>query len=420
MSVDAAAKRRILADIRPLQESPEFRRLWTGGLLSSIGSSLTAFAVTLQIFQLTHSTLAVGAVGLCRLLPLLTFGLIGGSVADSLDRRKLVLVTNSGLCLVAIGLAIQALAGLHQVWPLYALIVVQATLASIEQPARRTFAPRLLSPGLLPAGLALSQLTFQITLVVGPALGGLIAAAGGLRACYVIDVLSFAGSLYGISRLPSMAPLVTAGRPGVKAVAEGLRFITKTRVLMGAFLGDLNATVLGLPVALFPAINAERFGGGAQTLGLMTAAVGVGGVLASALSGPVGHVIRPGRGLLITSSIWGLAIAVFGLSHTFLVAAACLAIAGAADTTGVVFRGTIVQLATPDQLRGRVSAADFVVGGGGPQLGNVESGVVASLFSPTVAAVSGGVGTILGAAVIRLSLPALAQFDRRQPVTAAE
>jgi MFS family permease len=420
MSVDAAAKRRILADIRPLQESPEFRRLWTGGLLSSIGSSLTAFAVTLQIFQLTHSTLAVGAVGLCRLLPLLTFGLIGGSVADSLDRRKLVLVTNSGSCLVAVGLAVQALADVHQVWPLYALIVVQATLVSIEQPARRTFAPRLLSPGLLPAGLALSQLTFQITLVVGPALGGLIAAAGGLRACYLIDVLSFAGSLYGISRLPSMTPLVSAGRPGVKAVAEGLRFITKTRVLMGAFLGDLNATVLGLPVALFPAINAERFGGGAQTLGLMTAAVGVGGVLASAFSGSVGHVIRPGRGLLITSSIWGLAIAVFGLSHAFLVAAACLAIAGGADTIGVVFRGTIVQLATPDQLRGRVSAADFVVGGGGPQLGNVESGVVASLFSPTVAAVSGGVGTILGAAVIRLSLPALARFDRRQPVMAPE
>jgi MFS family permease len=420
MSVEAAAKRRILADIRPLQESPEFRRLWTGGLLSSIGSSLTAFAVTLQIYLLTHSTLAVGAVGLCRLLPLLTFGLIGGSVADSLDRRKLVLVTNSGLCLVAAALAGQALAGLHQVWPLYALIVVQATLASIEQPARRTFAPRLLSPERLPAGLALSQLTFQITLVVGPALGGLIAAAGGLRACYLIDVLSFAGSLYGISRLPSMAPLVAAGRPGIKAVAEGLRYIAKTRVLMGAFLGDLNATVLGLPVALFPAINAERFGGGAQTLGLMTAAVGVGGVLASALSGPVGHVIRPGRGLLITSSIWGLAIAVFGLSHTFLVAAVCLAIAGAADTTGVVFRGTIVQLATPDRLRGRVSAADFVVGGGGPQLGNVESGVVASLFSPTVSAVSGGVGTILGAAVIQLSLPALARFDRRQPVTTAE
>lgn len=419
MSVEARARRRILADVRPLQESPEFRRLWTGGLLSSIGSSLTAFAVTLQIFQLTHSTLAVGAVGLCRLLPLLTFGLIGGSVADSLDRRKLVLVTNSGLCLVAAGLAGQALAGVHQVWPLYALIVVQATLASIEQPARRTFAPRLLSPERLPAGLALSQLTFQITLVAGPALGGLIAAAGGLRACYLIDVLSFAGSLYGISRLPSMAPLVTASRPGIKAVAEGLRYITKTRVLMGAFLGDLNATVLGLPVALFPAINAERFGGGAQTLGLMTAAVGVGGVLASALSGPVGHVIRPGRGLLITSSIWGLAIAVFGLSHTFLVAAACLAIAGAADTTGVVFRGTIVQLATPDQLRGRVSAADFVVGGGGPQLGNVESGVVASLFSPTVSAVSGGVGTMLGAALIQLSLPALARFDRRQPVTTA-
>jgi MFS family permease len=210
-----------------------------------------------------------------------------------------------------------------------------------------------------------------------------------------------------------MAPIGTVSRPGAKAVGEGLRFIARTRVLMGAFLGDLNATVLGLPVALFPAINAERFGGGAQTLGLLTSAVGVGGVVASAFSGSVARVSRPGRGLLITSSIWGAAIALFGLSHVFWIACVCLAIAGAADTTTVVFRGTIVQLATPDHLRGRVSAADFVVGGGGPAIGNVESGVVGSIFSPTVSAVSGGLGTVAGAGIIRLLLPALARFDTR-------
>jgi MFS family permease len=414
-----AAKRGIFADIRPLRVSPEFRRLWTGGLLSSVGSAITAFAVSLQVFQLTHSSFAVGAIGLCRLLPLLAFGLIGGSVADTLDRRKLVLVTNSSLCLVAAGLAAQAFADLRQVWLLYLLIVMQATLASVEQPARRTFTPRLLAAELVPAGLALQQVSFQVTLICGPALGGLIAGSAGLRACYLADAVSFAGSLYGISRLPSMAPTATVARPGAKAVGEGLRFIGRHRAVLGAFLGDLNATVLGLPVALFPAINAERFGGSAESLGLLTTAVGVGGVLASALSGPVGRTRRPGRGMLITTTIWGAAITVFGFTDIYPIALLCLAVAGAADTNTVVFRTTIVQLETPDHLRGRVNAADFVVGGGGSQLGNVESGVVASVFSPTVSAISGGIGTMLGAAALRVLLPALAHYERRATSVAA-
>jgi MFS family permease len=408
---------RLLADIRPLRESPPFRRLWAGTTLSGVGNSMTNFAVTLQVFQLTHSAFAVGAIGLTALVPTLTVGMFGGSLADSTDRRKLVLVTSGCLTVVSAVLAGQALAGLRQASLLYVLVAVQATFGSINAPARRTFAPRLLGADRLPAGLALNQLTFQITLVAGPALAGLITAAGGLRLCYLIDVATFAAALYGVGRLPAMPPQGTGPGRGPRAVAEGIRFIFASRPVAGAFLADLNATVLGLPVALFPAINAERFGGSPRTLGLLTAAIGVGGLVGSAFSGPLGQVSRPGRAMLVTVSVWGAAIAAFGVAGRLWLALACLAVAGAADTTTVVLRGIIVQTAIPDQLRGRITAADYVVGYGGGQIGNLESGAVGSLASPAISAVSGGLATVACAVVLGLALPAFTRYRTPRPAS---
>ena len=232
------------------------------------------------------------------MVPTLLVGLLGGSVTDTTDRRKLVLVTSSCLAAVSAAFAAQAFAGLNLVWLLYALVAVQSSLAALDRPARATFVPSLLPAGQLSAGLALNQLSFQITLTVGPALAGLIAAAPhlGLRACYLIDAISFAAALYGVARLPAMRPRPSATRPGPRAVAEGVSFIRRSQVLAGAFLADLNATVFGLPVALFPAINAERFGGNPATLGLFTTAIGVGGLASAALSGPLRHVDAPGPG----------------------------------------------------------------------------------------------------------------------------
>jgi MFS family permease len=411
------ARTRLLVDIGPLRESPQFRRLWTGTTLSAVGGAMTSFAVMLQVYQLTRSTFAVGALGLASMLPTLTVGMFGGSLADSVDRRKLVLVTSSCLAVISALLAAQSFAGLRQVWLLYVLVAVQAGVSSVDSPARRTFTPRLLPGPRLGAGLALSHLTFQLTLAIGPALAGLIAAAGGLRLCYLVDAVSFGAALYGVARLPAMPPQGAVARRGPRAVAEGIRFIFASRPLAGAFLADLSATVLGLPVALFPAINAERFGGSPTTLGLLTAAIGVGGVLGSVFSGPVGHVIRPGRAMLVTVSVWGAATAGFGASGSLALALACLAVAGAADTTTVVFRGIIVQTAIPEQLRGRITAADYVVGYGGGQLGNVESGAVGSLASPTISAVSGGLATVAAAVIIGLALPAFTRY--RRPAAAA-
>jgi MFS family permease len=409
---------RLLADIRPLRESPPFRRLWAGTTLSAAGGAMTGFAVVLQVYELTHSTFDVGALGLARMIPTLTVGLLGGSLADATDRRKLVLVTSTCLAAVSAVLAIQAFAGLDQLWLLYVLVGIQSALGAVDAPARRTFTPRLLPAGQLSAGLALNQLTFQICLTVGPALGGLLTAAAGLRACYLVDALSFAAALYGVGRLPAMAPQGRITRPGPRAVVEAVRFIRRSQVLAGAFLADLNATVLGLPVAVFPAINVERFGGGAQTLGLLTAAIGLGGLACSACSGPVGHIARPGRAMLWTVTVWGGAIAGFAVAHRLWLALGLLAIAGAADTATVVLRGTIVQAAIPDQLRGRITAADYVVGAGGGELGSLEAGAVGSLASPTISALSGGLATIAGVLLLRLALPSFARYDTRQPARA--
>lgn len=406
--------KRLLVDLTPLRQSPPFRRLLAGSTLSSVGGSMTTFGVTLQVYQITRSPFAVGAIGIARMTPALTIGLLGGSLADAVDRRKLVLVTTTCLAVVSAGLAAQAFAGLTTVWLLYALVAIQSALGSVNAPARQTFLPRLLPPAQLAAGLALNRLTFQLMLIGGPALGGLITAAtGSLRACYLADTLSFAAALYGVAGLPAMPPREDKARPGPRAVAAGLGLIARSQVLAGAFLTDLNATVFGLPVALFPAINAERFGGSPSTLGLLTAAIGVGGLISSVFSGPVGNVSRRGLAMLCSAAVWGAAFAGFALVTALWPALSLLVVAGAADTFTVVFRSAIVQSVTPDRFRGRILAVDYVVGAGGGEVGNLEAGAVGSLTSPTIGALSGGLAAIAGTVVIGLALPAFAGYRQR-------
>jgi MFS family permease len=416
--VCAVAARRLFMDTRPLRESPAFRRLWLGSGLSAIGGQMTSFAVALQVYTLTHSSIAVGAVGLAVAVPTIALGMIGGSVVDAVDRRKLVLISSSALAAVSALFAAQAFAGLAKVWPLYLLVVVQSVLGAVNTPARRTFLARLLPAERVPAGAALNIFTMHGSVIVGPAVAGVVAAAWGLRACYLVDVLSFAGALYGIARLPAMPPQGTVGRPGLRAVLDSLGFIRRSRVLAGALLADVNATVLGMPIALFPAVNAEHFGGAAQTLGLLTAAPSIGGVLGSALSGPVGHVSRQGRAMLVAGAVWGAGIAGFGLAGNLWLAIALLAVAGAADALSVVFRTTMIQVATPDGQRGRVSAAEYVVGAGCPQLGNFRAGAVGSLTTPAISAVSGGIATVVGSALIGLAMPAFAGYRATTASTA--
>ncbi|HEY3609183.1 MAG TPA: MFS transporter, partial [Pseudonocardiaceae bacterium] len=267
----------------------------------------------------------------------------------------------------------------------------------------------------VPAGAALTAFAARGSVIAGPALAGVIAAAWGLKACYLVDAVSFGAALYGVARLPPMPPQGEPARPGLRAVADALRFIRGSRLLTGALVADLSAMVLGVPSAVFPALNLAHFGGAAQTLGLITAAPGVGGVVGTVLSGSIGRVSRQGRAMLVSGSVWGACIAGFGLAHSLWLALSLLAVSGGADVFSVVFRTTMVQLATPDRYRGRASAAEYVVGVGGPRLGDFRAGAVGSLASPMVSAVSGGLSVIVASAVIAVAVPAFFRY-RATPV----
>jgi MFS family permease len=273
-----------------------------------------------------------------------------------------------------------------------------------------TFMPSLLRREQLSAGAALQTLVMHGSVLAGPTIAGIITAAFGLKLCYLLDAISFAFSLYAVARLPRMRAAGHAARPGLRSIGDGLRFIVSRRMILGALLADASATLLGMPIALFPAINAERFGGHAQTLGLMISAVSAGGLLGSVLSGPASRIRRQGLGMLVAGAAWGAGLAAFGWSGAFWLALLSLAFAGAADVTSVVLRTSLVQSLTPDNLRGRVLAVDFSVGAGAPALGNFRAGAVASLTSPTISAVSGGLSVVAGAALIGLAVPALLTY----------
>lgn len=401
---------RLLVDITPLRESVAFRRLLIGDALSGIGGQMTNYAVLLQVYELTGSSLNVGIVELANGVPMIVAALLSGPLADAIDRRKTVLIANSIQTAVSAALAAQAFAGLRQVWLLYLLVGVQGMVAGVASPARRTFMPSLLRRGQLPAGAALQTLAMHGAVLAGPALAGIITAASGLKVCYLLDAISFTFSLYAVARLPKMRAAGHEVRPGLRAIGEGIGFIVRRRMILGVLLADASATLLGMPIALFPAINAERFGGHAETLGLMISAVSAGGLLGSALSGPASRVRRQGLGMLVAGAAWGAGLAAFGWSSAFWLAFLSLAFAGAADVTSVVLRTALVQGLTPDYLRGRVSAVEFSVGAGGPALGNFRAGAVASLTSPATSAVSGGLSVAVSAALIGLGIPALLTY----------
>jgi MFS family permease len=410
--------RRLLMDVAPLKVSPAFRRLWIGSTVSVFGSQMTRFAVMLQVWRLTHSSLAVGILGIAGAGPAIVFGLFAGAVADRVDRRRLVIMTSLLLACCSVALAVQAYASLGHVWLLYCLVAVQGLVIAIDGPARRTFLPKLLPEDRIPAGAALNLLGIHSSVIASPVLAGLITASAGLPVCYVIDAVSFAAAVYSAVRLPAMPSREQGAKVTPRFVGEGIRFISKSQVLAGALLADINVAVLGFPFAVFPAINAQYFGGSSTSLGLLIAATAVGGVVGSGLSGPVLRILRQGRAILVGSCVWGIALIGFGLARSLWLALLLLVIAGVADVLSVVLRSTIVQVVTPDQYRGRVSAAEYVAGTALPELGYFRSGVVGSLTSPATSIISGGVLVVVCTGLISLVLPGFRRYASRASVLA--
>jgi MFS family permease len=396
-----------LIDVRPLRTSPAFRRLLIGRTVSVLGGFMAVIAVMYQVWAMTHSTVWTGAVGLAQALPMVVFGLFAGSWADRGDRRRIFLVATVGQASCSLLLAVQGFLGHVPVAGVLALLAVHSGFGAVGGPASGVFVRRLLPKEEVAAGLALNQISFQAMMLLGPALGGLVLGWAGVGVCYLLDALSFAVAFYAAFRLPALPPEGEPSRTGLHGVVDGLRFLARHRVVRGALITDLAATVLSMPMSLFPLVNAERFGGNPRTLGLFLSAVAVGGVAGSTLSGSITRWGRPGLVMLCGAGTWGVTLALFGLTTDPWAGLALLVLAGAADTTSVISRGTIVQTRTPDVLLGRVTAAEQIVGQAGPNLGNLRGGLVAGWTSGATALVSGGLLCLLAVVFVGSSTPEL-------------
>lgn len=400
--------RRALLDVAPLRTSPPFRRLCAGRALSGFGSQLTLVAVAFQIWRMTGSTVWTGAAGVAQAGPLIAFGLVAGSLIDRGDRRRFYLVATVGQAAGSLLLAVQGIAGHVPVSVVLLLVAAQSCFGAVAGPASRTFIARLLPEEQVAAGLAVNRIAFQGVLLFGPAVGGLVIGWLGVGGCYLIDAVSFALAFAGAFGLPPMRAEGAAPRPGV----GGLGFLARDPVVRGALLTDLAATVLAMPVSLFPLVNAERFGDDPRTLGLFLSAIAVGGVLASVFSGAFTRLPGHGRVMLAGSAVWGVALALFGVSTNPWLGLAFLALAGAADTVAVVSRGAIVQSHTPDALLGRVVAAEQIVGVAGPDVGNLRAGLLAGATSGATALAAGGLLCVAAVALVGATTPTLRRAGR--------
>jgi MFS family permease len=397
-------------DVSPLREHASYRRLYLGDAVSTIGTQMTAVVVPLQVYALTRSSFMVGLVSLAGLVPLVVFGLIGGSIADAMDRRLLLLVTSTGLAVVSALLWVQAALGLDQVWLLFVLVFFQAGFFAVDSPARRAVIPRLLRTSQIPAATALSQVSWTFAMVVGPMLAGQIGRVG-LSWVYALDVVTFAAALYAIVSLRAVPPEGGGTAAGLRSVREGLSFLRSRPVLLMTFAVDINAMVFGMPRALFPQLALERFHGDAGTVGLLHSAVAVGALLGALLSGWSARVRRQGLAVLVAVFAWGAAIVAFGFASALWLALLMLAVAGAADMVSAVFRNTILVAMTPDEMRGRLGGVFIAVVAGGPRLGDVEAGAVANLVSAQFSVVSGGVACILGVVALAALVPSFARYE---------
>ncbi|MFD7508743.1 MFS transporter [Streptomyces sp. NPDC059853] len=414
-------------DLRPLRTSRPFRALWIGASLGSAGHQIATVAVLAQVWELTRSPLWTGAIGLAGAGPALVCGLAGGSLADALDRRTLVRVTTAAHLLAALALLGQAVAGNTSVLLLLALVGAASGASALGAPARRTFPVRLLPSDQLAAGLALQGMAFQVSMLAGPALAGLLLARWDFPAAYGCQAAALVVSLAVTFRLPPM-PVVGGDRPaadGASAGASGGRkrrperggwgFVLRRPTLWGSFATDLSATLLAMPVSLFPLVNEARFDGDPRTLGLFLSAVAVGGITAGLFSGTVTRLRRAGAVQLTAALVWGLALAVFGLAGPLWLALGALAVAGGADTISVVTRGALVQWETPDRYRGRVSSVEHIIGMAGPEAGNFRGGLVASLTSAPVALVTGGLAGAAAVAVVAVVNRPLRTYTLPEP-----
>jgi MFS family permease len=404
---------RFIVDVSPLRASRDLRLLILGEIVSGLGTQAVLVALPFQLYLETRSAFLTGLLGAVELGPLVAMSLLGGVAADRFDRRTLLLLIQIGLVIAPAALAAITFAGSPPIWALYVLGGALAGFNAVQNVVRSAIIPNLVVPALLRSALALNFGLFQVTLVIGPGLGGLVIGWLGVGAAYVIDAVSCV-AMFGA--VLAMAPQLPQGIEGPvlgigRSIAEGLRFVRGNQALMGSFAIDLVAMTFGMPRALFPVLSVSVYGAGAAGTGLLFAAVSAGATVAVLTPGRLAHARRLGRITIAAVLAWGAAIALAGVVPSLWPAAAMLAIAGAADSVSAVCRSTINQTVTPDHMRGRMSSVFSLVVTSGPRLGDVEAGSVASLGGARFSVASGGLACIAGTGLIVLAFPALLHYD---------
>src|SRR3954452_1834565 len=414
---------RIAADITPLRASRDLRLLIGGNVVSGLGTQAALVALPYQLYTQTRSPFLTGLLGAVEVVPLVSMSLFGGALADRRDRRRLLLADQVALVATAGPLAVGAFLGSPPIVALYVLGGLLAGFGAVQNVVRSSILPNLVAPELVNPAIALHFGLNQLTYVIGPGLGGLVIAIGGVASASAADAVS---CLAMVAAAVAMAPQPPLGRNEadepqavLRSIAEGLRFVRRNPALLGSFAIDLVAMTFGMPRALFAVLAVSVYGAGAGGTGLLYASVAAGATVAALTTGWLTHARRLGRITIYAVSVWGAAIALAGLAGSLWLAAALLAIAGAADSVSAVCRSAINQSVTPDRLRGRMSSVFMLVVASGPRLGDVEAGTVAALASVRVSIVSGGVACLAGVGLVLLAFPALAAYDaataRRDP-----
>ncbi|WP_326601583.1 MFS transporter [Rhodococcus sp. PD04] len=414
--------RRLLADTTPLRNK-DYARLWWAGIVTVIGAQMAVVAVPQQIYEITRNSAYVGLTGVFGLVPLVVFGLWGGALADAMDRRKLLLITSTGLGVTSLLLWAQAASGLNNVWVLLCLFSVQQAFFAVNQPTRAAVIPRLLPVGQIAAATSLNMTVVQFGAIAGPLFAGALIPVVGLSTLYLLDAIFLLATLWAVVRLPAVPPLGEVTKAGLRAVFDGFRYLSGQKILLASFVVDIVAMVFGMPRALFPQIAHESFGDPAQggfALGLLFAAMSVGAVVGGVFSGWLPRVQRQGLAVIVCIVLWGVAMVGFGAAVWWAepdgsglllwVALFFLAFGGAVDMVSAAFRSTMLQTVATDEMRGRLQGVFIVVVAGGPRIGDVLHGAAAAAAGTAVAAAGGGVLVIVGTLVCVVAFPAFVRY----------
>ncbi|MEW6126141.1 MAG: MFS transporter [Acidobacteriota bacterium] len=404
-------------DVSPLRVSRDYRLLFTGQLVSGFGSAMSYVVLPFQMYQLTKSSLAVGMLGVAEFVPMLTLGFVGGALADYFDRRKLLWIAEVGLMLCVGVLIFNSLLASPKVWVLFMASALFAALNALHRPAMEALTPKIVAAEFMPAVAALNSLRFNFSFILGPAVGGVLAASFGVALAYGVDLVTYVVSLAALLLMRAVPPPEDPDRPSLQSVIDGLRYARSRQELLGTYLIDLNAMFFGMPMALFPAM-AESYG--SASVGLFYSMPSIGALCATLTSGWTARIRKHGLAITIAASVWGLAIVGAGLAKHLWLGLFFLALAGCADMISGLFRMTLWNQTIPDYLRGRMASIEMISYTTGPYLGNAEAGIVASLFGLRASVVSGGVLCVAGSALLAMFLPRFIRYDREEGLARKE